>query len=81
MKSTKIDLNKNVNTEIFHIDSKDIKDNKIDKDIRIKCREVFDKPGLVVVDNILEEDILRKLQSSLSQKKGNSSLNLLMIQN
>ena len=69
MKATKIELNKNVNTEIFHIDYEDIKDNEIDESIRIKCRNVFNKPGIVVVDNILEEEVLKNLQSSLSQKK------------
>ena len=69
MKATKIELNKNLNTEIFHIDYEDIKDNKIDESIRIKCRNVFNKPGVVVVDNILEEEIFKNLQSSLSQKK------------
>ena len=69
MKATKIELNKNVNTEIFRIDYEDIKDKKIDESITLKCRNVFNKPGIVVVDNILEEEVLKNLQSSLSQKK------------
>ena len=66
MKATKIELNKNLNTEIFHIDYEDIKDNKIDESIRIKCRNVFNKPGVVVVDNIFPHE--RRLGDKILNK-------------
>lgn len=68
MKKTKIELNNKLFTKILHLDFHEIK-NKIDDSLKFKCREVFHAPGIVIVDNILEEDVLKDLQDSLSPKK------------
>ncbi len=68
MYNSKIELNNIVNTEIIQLDFNQIKNN-IDYKLKQKCREIFHKPGIVIVDNIFEEKILKDLQNSLSPKE------------
>ncbi len=69
MKSTRIKYNNNVETEILHLDNEILKTEGINSELRSKCREIFHKPGIVIVDNALEPEILKNLQTSLSSKK------------
>ena len=66
---TKILLNENVDTKILKLNFNEIKEKKIDDQFRLKLRKTFHYPGIIILDNILDEELLNKLQLSLSSKK------------
>ncbi len=69
MGKSEVLLNKNVDTKILHLDFNNLRNRNIDDSLRLKVKEIFHHPGIIILDNILEEELLYKLQKSLSLKK------------
>ena len=68
MGKSEVLLNKNIDTKVIHLDFNDLKSKNINDSFRSELRETFHHPGVIILDNILEEELLYKLQKSLSSK-------------
>ena len=66
---TEVNLSSKINTKISVLDYKKINSKSFTLDTQLKYRKIFESPGIIIVDNVLDQSTLADLRLSLSKKK------------
>ena len=66
---TKVNHSSKLDTKIIVVDFKDLTNKSFDLQEQLKYREIFESPGIIIVDNVLDLSTIADLRLSLSKKK------------
>jgi len=67
--NTKVNHSSKLDTKIIVVDYKDLTNKSFDQQEQLKYREIFESPGIIIVDNVLDQSTIANLRLSLSKKK------------